>query len=407
MKVAIIGGGVIGAAVAWRLAQRGVDVVVLDDGSRPGVASIAAGGMLAPLAEAPQPGPFLELGLDSLRRWPAFAAELEARTATPVGYERAGKLIAALTAAEVDALAATYATAHTGVETLAGAQARQLEPALSTDVRAAVLIREDHRVDNVALHAALRRAATLAGARFVEARVSAIRSESGRATGVMAEHATLDADVVVLAAGAWSGLLDGLPRNLPIRAVRGQMVALRPPRVLFGHTLASAHVYLVPRPDGRVIVGSTMEEAGFDATTSPEALAGLRGDALRLVPALADAARAAAWAGLRPATSDDLPVLGEDPEMAGLFYSTGHFRNGILLTPVTADAIAASILGANDVDLAPYSPARFASATTPATGRGDAASDRTCDLCGAPMYSVHCKVICPACGYKRDCSDLW
>jgi glycine oxidase len=188
------------------------------------------------------------------------------------------------------------------------------------------------------------------------------------------------------------------------------MLALRPARPLFQRTLASAHGYMVPRPDGRVIIGSTMEEAGFDAATTPEALAGLRAGAIRLVPALAEAVHAGAWAGLRPATPDGLPVLGEDPDLAGLFYATGHFRNGILLAPITADAIAAAITGAVDVDLAPFAPARFAPAG-PAidSARTDAPpdEDRTCDLCGATMYAVHCKLICPACGYKRDCSDLW
>lgn len=407
MRVAIIGGGVIGAGVAWRLAQRGIDVVVIGDRTRPGVASIAAGGMLAPLAEAHGGGPYLELGIESLRRWPAFAAELEARTGRIVGYARAGKLVAALTAAEAEALAATYAGAMSGVELLDATGARQLEPALSPDVRSAVRVRDDHRVDNVALHGALEDAAARAGARFVAARASAIRSKAGRAVGVTANGVTHGADLVVLAAGAWCGTIDGLPRPLPVRPVRGQMLALRPSRALFRHTLASAHVYLVPRQDGRVIVGSTMEETGFDASTTPEAIADLRAGALHLVPALADAAHAGAWAGLRPATPDGLPVLGEDPALPGLFYATGHFRNGILLTPVTADAVAASIVGAHDVDLAMFSPARFDQDTSSRAARETAQPDRTCDVCGAQMYSVHCKVICPACGYKRDCSDLW
>lgn len=407
MKVAIIGGGVIGAGVAWRLAQRGADVVVLGDRTRPGVASIAAGGMLAPLAEAPRGGAYFQLGLESLRRWPAFAAELEARSGSAIGYTPAGKLVAAVTAAEAEALAATYAASFDGVELLDGAAARRLEPALSPEVRSAVLIRDDHRADNVAMHAALERAATLAGARFIPARVSAVLSAGGRVSGVVADGAAQNADVVVLAAGAWAGTIDGLPRALPVRPVRGQMLALRPARPLFERTLASAHGYMVPRLDGRVIIGSTMEEAGFDASTTPEALAGLRAAALRLVPALADAVHAGTWAGLRPATPDGLPLLGADPELAGLFHATGHFRNGILLTPVTADAIAAVVSGDVDVDLTPFSPARFAAPAPAARDAQTGTGDQTCDLCGALMYEVHCKLICPACGYKRDCSDLW
>ena len=412
MRVAIIGGGVIGTAIAWRLAQRGVAATVIDE-RRAGSATAAAGGMLAPLAEAHRPGPFLDFGLESLRRYPAFVAALEEASGLAVGYARAGKLIAALTAGEAEDLAATYAwQARAGdarAELLDGARARALEPSLSHDVRAAILIRDDHRVDNVLLAAALARALPLAGGVMVNARATAVLAEGQRVVGVVAGGQRIDADAVVVAGGAWSGTLEGLPRPLPIRPVRGQMLALKPARALFGRTLASTHGYLVPRADGRVIIGSTMEEAGFEANTTADALATLREGAVRLVPGLADAARVGAWAGLRPATSDGLPLLGAEPLLPGLFYATGHFRNGILLAPVTADAVSAAIVGETDVDLSPFAPSRFDAAAAPAAIAAipDASNDLTCDLCGAPMYEVHCKVICRACGYKRDCSDLW
>ena len=430
MRVAVVGGGIIGAGIAWRLAQRGATVVVIDD-ARSGAATTAAGGMLAPLAEAHQPGVFLDLGLESLVRYPQFVAQLEETTGLATGYARAGKLIAALSAAEADDLAAAFAwwqrAEGVHVELIDAARARSLEPALSSEVRSAALIRDDHRVDNVLLAQALKRAATLAGATFLEASVSAVAERNGDVMGVEANGELIDAEVVVIATGAWSAGLDGLPRELPIRPVRGQMLALRPRVPLFGRTLAGTDAYVVPRADGRVIVGSTMEEVGFDTSTTPDALASLRAGALRLVPELADAARVGAWSGFRPATPDDLPVLGPDPTVSGLFYATGHFRNGILLAPVTADAVSAAIVGESDVDLAPYSIARFDGAsTTAASGVGRHASDTavrvssaavpteretatelTCDLCGSPMYEVHCKVICRSCGYKRDCSDLW
>jgi glycine oxidase len=229
--------------------------------------------------------------------------------------------------------------------------------------------------------------------------------------GVESNGELIDCDVVVIATGARSARLEGLPRDLPVRPVRGQMLALRPTNPLFGRTLAGADVYAVPRPDGRVIIGSTMEEVGFDASTTADALETLRAAAVRLVPRLAGAAEAGAWAGFRPATPDDLPLLGADPEVSGLFYATGHFRNGILLTPVTADAVSAAIVGEIDIDLSPYSIARFehpaSDVRRPASGSVTRATQQTCDLCGAPMYEVHCKVICRTCGYKRDCSDLW
>lgn len=420
MRVVIVGGGIVGAGIAWRLAKRGVDVLLLDDRTRPGMATSAAAGMLAPLAEAHQPGPFLELGLESLERYPGFIADVEAETGYATGYARAGKLIAALTAAEADDLAAAFAwwlrAERVHVELIDAARAHTLEPALAPDVRAAVLIRDDHRVDNVQLAEALTRAATLAGARIIHDRAMHVTSSNGGVTGVQSVAGYVEADAVVIAAGAWSGTLEGLPRVLPVRPVRGQMLALRPSRPLFARTLAGSDAYLVPRTDGRVIVGSTMEEAGYDATTTPDALGTLRTAAVRLVPALADAARAGAWAGFRPATPDDLPVLGPDPLLNGLYYATGHFRNGILLAPVTADAVSAAIVGESDIDLAPYSIARFDAASgvrlppseSPAEVAPDpASSDLTCDLCGSPMYEVHCKVICRSCGYKRDCTDLW
>lgn len=435
MRVAVVGGGVIGSSIAWRLARRGAAVRVFDDRTVSGAATSAAGGMLAPLAEAHHPGPFLDLSLESLRRYPDFVAEVEAETGLAVGYVRAGKLIVALSAAEEDDLAATHAgQAAAGAsdpgEWITGAQARALETSLAPQARAAILIRDDHRVDNVALAAAIERAARTAGAESVPTRVTRLLSAGARAAGVeTVDGEQIDADVVVVAAGAWSAALDGLPRALPIRPVRGQMLALRPSRPLFGRTLAGAHGYMVPRLDGRVIIGSTMEEVGFEASTTPEALAALRAGAVRLVPGLADSLRAGAWAGLRPATPDGKPILGPDPSMAGLFYATGHFRNGILLTPVTADAITASILGGPDVELSAWSITRFddahagahAATGTMETARAHATRapdagvqrhagsepDRTCDLCGATMYEVHCKLICPACGYKRDCTDLW
>ena len=423
MRVAIIGGGVIGSGIAWRLAQRGVDIVVIDDQTRPGAASRAAGGMLAPLAEAHRAGPFLDLGVESLRRYPTFVAELEAATGLAVGYARAGKLVAALSAGEVDDLQSTFSwwqnASSATTEWLDGAQARRLEPAMSQDVRAAVLIRDDHRVDNVLLAAALSRAVSVAGGRTIAARATRVIERGGRVAGVEARGDMIDADVVVVSAGAWSGAIEGLPRELPVRPVRGQMLALKPARSAFGRTLASTEAYLVPRPDGRIIVGSTMEEAGFDAAYTPDALALLRAAAVRVVPELGEAARVGAWAGLRPATPDGLPVLGADARLPGLFYATGHFRNGILLAPVTADALAAAILGGSDFDLAAYSPARFeasgdrhqASETATRSASDSSApepsTELVCDLCGSPMYEVHCKVICRTCGYKRDCSDLW
>lgn len=445
--VLLAGGGLIGCAVAWRLAQAGAIVAVADPGPADGVASTAAAGMLAPLAEAHEPGPFLDLALTSLAMYPQFVADVEAAAGIGVELVRQGKLVVATTAAQADALRAAYEwqlRAGHDVRMLSAAQARDLEPHLTTAAHAAVLIRDDHRVDNVRLASALARAAARAGVHFLPHAVDEVlRDTTGRVAGVRLHGGeTIEAEVVVVAAGCWSGRIAGLPAPLPIEPVRGQMLQLEPAQPLFRHTLAGPEGYLVPREDGRVIVGSTEEHVGFDASTTAEALDGLRDVAIALVPGLGDAPTTAAWAGLRPATPDGLPILGEDARMPGLVYATGHFRNGVLLTPVTAEVVASIAAGEpapdgwdafsvhrfgeskgavdtedrGTIDRGPVdrgsldgghaTPARSGDAGGRASrGAATPAAGPTCDVCGGVMYEVHCKLVCPTCGFRRDCSD--
>lgn len=401
--VAIIGGGVIGCALAWRLARRGYDVVLFDAGEPGRAASWAAGGMLSPLAEAVQPGPFLDLAVASLARYPEFVRALLDATGTSPDYRTAGKLQLALDDTQVETLRAQRRWQHAAghrTEWLDAGAARALEPALTPVVRGALLLPDDHSIDPRLLTSGLRAAAVRSGARvYAHTRVISVLTTGDaprHVTGVrLADGATQRAHHAIVAAGAWSGGIDGLPRALPIEPVRGQMLALRPERPRIDHVLLTERCYLIPRSDGRVIVGSTMERAGYQAETTDAALAALREAAIAAVPELARAGVAESWAGLRPATPDALPVIGTDPEVAGLVYATGHFRNGILLTPITVELVEALVAGMEPaLSLAPFAPERFA-----------AEVEHRCELCGQPMYDRHCKIACPNCGYLRDCSD--
>lgn len=364
--VLVAGGGVVGCSVARALVGEGRRVTVVDPGRQERAATWAAGGMLSPLGEAPEPGPFLELALRSRELWPAFAAGIEAETGVDLGLALSGKLLVAFDREGADALdrrRAWQEAAGFDVTSLEPGQVGRLEPAVSGDVRAGLLLPRDGAVDNRALGRALEAAARAAGCRFLTgAAVAAVRVEAGRVTGARLDDGSeVGAGAVVVAAGAWSGGIGGLPRPLPVRPVRGQMLAYGLAEPLL-HRVVAGGVYLIPRREGgepRLLVGATQEEAGFERRTTPEALERLRAGARRLVPSLADAPVVEAWAGLRPGTPDDLPVLGRDPDVEGLVYATGHFRNGILLAPVTAEVVKGLLRGDDRPGLAPFRPDRF------------------------------------------------
>ena len=363
--VVIAGAGIFGSAIARELARRGIRTTVLE-GDATGTATPAAGGMLAPLAEARQPGPFLELALASAARYPAFVASLLEETGADVGFRRGGKLQVAQTDTDAEALAAQFAwqrAAGHDTEWLDMATLHSREPGIARDATAAIFHPDECRVDARRLADALRRAAAAAGATFRTGTALAVLQEGGHATGVALDDGeSLEAGSVVIAAGAWSGHIRG-PRDLRLYPVRGQMLALNAPHFQPPHVIQSAHCYLIPRR-GHIIVGSTMERAGFDAATTESGIAGLHAAATAVIPALARAPVSESWAGLRPATEDGLPILGAEPEVPRLFYATGHFRNGILLAPITGHAIASLIAGENPgLDLRAFSAARFPLAT--------------------------------------------
>ncbi len=368
--VVVIGAGVQGCAVAWRLAQAGRDVVVLERAIPGAEASSAAGGILSPGVEALEPGPFYDLGRASLARYPAFVAELEAATGLALGYRAAGTLEVALDDQHARLLAGRAAklqAAGLPVTVLDDAEVRRLEPGLSPETRGALWFEDEGSLDPRQLGRALAIAAQRAGARFLTGQVRAIRREGGRVAGVDHEAGPVDAPAVVLAAGSWAMQVagHGLPPGA-VRPVRGQMAVLdtRPP--LLARVVFSGHGYVVPRPDGRVLCGSTMEEVGFEKAVTAGGLRHVLEVGMEIAPALARAPLVESWSNFRPASPDGEPILGPGA-VPGLLYATGHTRNGILLCPVTADAVAAVLLGrAPPVDLALFSPARLGAGRGPA-----------------------------------------
>ncbi len=365
--VLVAGAGVIGLAVAWRAALGGLSVAVVDDAPGAG-ASRAAAGMLAPVTEATygEEG-LLGLARASLARYPSFVAELEEAAGLPVGLRTAGTLLVGFDADDLAAVAELHAYQRElglDAERLTPRECRRLEPGLSTRVRGGLRVAGDHSVDPRALHAALRVAAERAGARLVPSRADALLVEDGRATGLVLAGEPLRAATVVLALGAHSGRLPGLPpAAVPVRPVKGQILRLRGTPVLEGTVRALVRgrtVYLVPYGGDRLVVGATVEELGFDDRVTAGAVLGLLRDACEVVPGVSELELVETLARFRPGTPDNAPLLGPCA-LPGLVLATGHHRNGVLLTPVTADAVAQLLLsGALPEVAAPFTAGRFA-----------------------------------------------
>lgn len=367
--MAVIGAGVIGLSIGWRLAQAGCPVQVIDRGAAGEGASRAAAGMLAAGIEA-EPG---EEGLTALNRrslalWPGFAAELEAASGMEVGLRREGTLWAALTRDDAAQLRFHYEFQRglgIPLEWLGGGEARRREPHLHPSAPAAVFSPEDHQVDNRLVVEALRRAYLDAGGTLREHRpVTSLDLAAGRVVGCWLGQERVAAEFVVLAGGAWSPSLPGLPEAArpPVRPVKGQMLALAmdPAAPLLRHVLWTPRVYLVPRRTGRLIVGATTEERGFDPRVTAGGVLALLEAAWRAVPTVEELELVETWAGFRPGSRDDAPVLGPSGT-DGLILATGHHRNGILLAPLTAEVVSRSILtGEIDPAIRDFSVARFA-----------------------------------------------
>jgi glycine oxidase len=379
--VLIAGGGVIGTAIAWRAAAAGLDVAVVDPQAGD-AASLVAAGMLAPVSESLfGEDALLALNLLAIGRFPAFAAELEDVTGQRVGLRREGTLAVAYDPGDHAALARLTAFRRSvglGAAELDGPACRKLEPFLAPGVRGGVLFDGDWSVDNRRYAAALRAAMRGAGARTVRDRVVEVCTHGGRVRGVRLAGTSgieaIDCATVVVAAGCWSAAVAGLPEALraAVRPVKGQLLRLRLPSGMppvISHTVRAtvrgADVYVVPRADGETIVGATSEERGDDRTVTAGAVHDLLHDAMTVLPVLTELVLAESCAGLRPGTPDNGPAVGWAGP-AGLIAATGHYRNGILLSPVTADAVVACLSGQRPAgEWEPFSPLRFTTGTGP------------------------------------------
>jgi glycine oxidase len=373
--VVVIGAGIIGLAIAWRAAQRGASVCVLERGELGGGASHVAAGMLAPVTEA-DPGELelLALGLRSARIWPSFAAELAQASGVDPGLRRCGALVVARDRDEAQALERELALRHElglDVQRLLPSAARRLEPALAPTIRLALDVPGDHATDPRATVIALAEASRHTGvALYTHTAAERINLDGAKIAGVrLAGGRVVATEQVVVAAGAWSGAIAGLPgaARLRLRPVKGQILRLRDPA---GPGLVERIVrfeggYLVPRGDGRYVLGATMEERGFDTSVTAGGLYELLRDAGELVPGVRELIVEELSAGLRPATPDNAPVLGRCAEVEGLVWATGHHRNGVLLAPVTAEIVAAVLDG--DDGPGAFSARRFAPARQAAT----------------------------------------
>jgi glycine oxidase len=380
--VAIVGGGVIGLAVAWRARGKGLSVTVFDRGEVGHGTSYVAAGMLAPVAEvefgeAGQAA--LELGLRSAALWPGFAAELERCGGAELGLRRTGTLVLARDedeARELDRQIAFRESLGLRTTRLRGSDARALEPGLAPGVRLALEAADDHSVDPRLVLAALRRVCDATGVRLREhAPVARIEcgghngdGEGTRVTGVELEGGELvAAPEVVIAAGPWSGGLEGLPARarMPVRPVKGQLLRLRDPAGpgLLERVVRFEGGYLVPRADGRYVLGATVEERGFERHATAGGVYELLRDAHELVPGVNELQIEELCVGLRPGTPDNVPLIGPGA-IEGLMWATGHYRNGILLAPLTAELVAGALAGESSAPFpATCRPDRFVAVT--------------------------------------------
>ena len=371
--VAIIGAGTIGIAIAWRCAQRGLAVTLVDPSAGDGAWRTAAG-MLSPVTELHYAETALfQLGRAAMAGFAGVVAELEDATGQDVAFWPCGTLSTAWDAADLAALRNLHAFGQSvGAEAqlLTGRELRELEPALSPGIPGGLLAAEDHQVDPRQLYVALSTAASALGVRTVRG-TAALITDGTRAAGVRLDDGTeLRAGTVVIAAGAWSSTIAGVPAEFvaPVRPVKGQTLRLRldgEPRI--NHVLRASvgghPVYLVPRADGRLIVGASLEEVGFDLRPRAGAVYELLRDAQTVLPELGEAELEEVCTGLRPGSPDNAPLIGESG-LPGLVHASGHYRNGILLTPITGAAIAELIVDGTVPDVvAPFAPHRFRGAS--------------------------------------------
>lgn len=376
-EVAIIGGGVIGLAVARALSLRGVShITVIERNSFGAESSGAAAGMLAPQAEANAADNFFSLCSRSRDLYPAFAAKLFEETGIDIELETAGTLYLGLNESDVEEIERRYewqTRAGLNVERLSADAARRLEPSISSSVELALLFPLDTQVENRKLVKALVASNQNQGVSLVEsASVTSLRLGRKGIVGLETSRGFVATEKVVVAAGGWTSLLtasepssnkpmDSALPDLGIEPVRGQMLCFDTNPAIFSHVIYSPRGYVVPRRDGRLLAGSTTEYVGFDKRTTADGTRSIHTAAAEISPRISSLPQREAWAGLRPRAADGLPVLGPYAEIAGLFYATGHYRNGILLAPITGELMAEVVINRTTTSLKnSFSPDRFA-----------------------------------------------
>ena len=363
--VIVLGGGIIGAALAEELSRRGQRVAVVEQGRVGAEASSAAAGILAAQVDVSRPGPFFELCQAARRMYPAWVARLERSAGRSVGFHADGILFLVDTPrgeAAMERQARWQRSRGLRVERWSPADARKQEPAVDGRVRCGFFFPTEAQVDNVALMAALALACRRAGVRVLERTVvRGLLIRGGRVRGVKTDRGPLAAPVAVNCLGSWANLGGALPLRLPVEPARGQMLVFQAPKRLLRRAVMSPHAYMVQRRDGRLLVGSTVERVGFPKALTLEVISGILNGVRSMTSALDGLPFVDAWAGFRPWTPDQQPILG-GTRVAGLYVATGHFRHGILLAPVTATVLADLMLqGRSSFPLAPFSPSRFRS----------------------------------------------
>lgn len=378
----VIGAGVVGLAAAWRAAQRGLSVLVVERDEPGAGASGVAAGMLAPVTEVDfGEGELIGLNRAGAALWPGFRTELEAASGLTTGYRASGALAVALDRDDREALQRLHRlqlSLGLEAEWLPSRECRRLEPALSPRVTGGVLVPGDHQVDPAAVVRALAVALDReAGELLTRTAVESVAVERGAVAGVTTAAGTIRAPAVVAATGCWAAGLGGIPEadRPPVRPVRGQVLAMcgRADSPLAGRIVRTPRCYVVPRADGRVVIGATTEERGFDARVTGEGVYRLLESAWEVLPGVGELEFTGAQAGLRPGSPDNGPIVGA-ARTPGLVWATGHHRGGVLLAPITAEAVARRLCGEPASEpMDRFTPARFAGrAIAGAAGRAAA-----------------------------------
>jgi glycine oxidase len=351
-EILIIGGGVIGLSIAYKLRLAGTRrIAIIERGKLGSEASWAAGGMLGVQAETDSPGNFLDLCRASLALYPEFIETLAAATDINPELDRSGTLKLAFTETEAAKLferAKWQQGAGLAVEQLTATEVRKAEPFISPNVVSGLFFPDDWQIDNRKLLNALRRFSEANGIDIVEnTEAGSLIVENGRAAGVRTASGEIEAEHIVLATGAWTSLikLGDVPMPLNVKPIRGQMLEFHTAKRLFEHVLIGPEGYLVPRADGRILAGSTTEDAGFENVNTPEGEAAIFEMAVGLSPSIAGLNVSSKWSGMRPMASDGMPIIGAIAGLDNTTVATAHYRNGILLAPITADVVVSSILG--------------------------------------------------------------